>query len=136
MRASICSAPVSYTHLRFFDIADIEDGLAGQQLRLPEDALFIGVLRIGQTRGLAVAQQIERLAEHRCGGLGFLVALRRLFRESGNALFQAFEIGKQQLGLDRLGVGDRIDLVFDMLDVVILETAQDVDDRVDFADVA
>src|SRR3546814_8707307 len=53
-----------------------------------------------------------------------------------NALFEAFEVGQQQFGLDRLGVGDGIDLVLDMLNVVILETAQDMDDRVDFADVA
>src|SRR3546814_14824897 len=59
-----------------------------------------------------------------------------LFCESGNALFEAFEVGQQQFGLDRLGIGDGIDLVLDMLDVVILETAQDMDDRIDFADVA
>src|SRR3546814_1879060 len=72
-----------------------------------------------------------RLAEHRCCDLCFLVALRGLFCESGNALFEAFEVGQQQFGLDRLGIGDGIDLVLDMLDVVILETAQDMDDRID-----
>src|SRR3546814_17604872 len=56
--------------------------------------------------------------------------------ESGNAFFEAFEVGEQQFGFDRLGVGDGIDLVLDMLNVVILETAQDMDDRVDFAEVA
>src|SRR3546814_19130097 len=75
-----------------------------------------------------------RLAEHRCCDLCFLVALRGLFCESGNALFEAFEVGQQQFGLDRLGIGDGIDLVLDMLDVVILETAQDMDDRIAFAD--
>ncbi len=87
-------------------------------------------------RRLAFAQEVERLAEHRSGDLGFLVALRRLLGEGGDALFEAFEVRQQQLGLDRLGVGDGVDLVFDMLDVVILEAAQHMDDRVDLADVA
>ena len=60
----------------------------------------------------------------------------RLLGEGGDALFEAFEIGEHQFGLDRLGIGDRIDLVLDMLDVVILEAAQHMDDRVDLADVA
>src|SRR3546814_8445137 len=68
--------------------------------------------------------------------LGLLVAARCLLLKGRDALFQAFEIGQQQLGLDRLGIGDRVDPVLDMLDVVILETAQDVDDRVNLTDVA
>ena len=72
----------------------------------------------------------------RRGDLGFLVALRALLEQSGDALLEAFEVGQQQFGLDHFGVGDGIDLVGDMLDVVILEAAQDVDDGVDLADVA
>src|SRR3546814_9261516 len=79
---------------------------------------------------------VERLAEHGGRDLGLLVAARCLLLKGRDALFQAFEIGQQQLGLDRLGIGDRVDPVLDMLDVVILETAQDVDDRVNLADVA
>jgi hypothetical protein len=56
--------------------------------------------------------------------------------EVGHALFEALEVREEKLGLDHFGVGDRIDRVRDMLDVVILEAAQDVDDRVDLADVA
>ncbi len=93
-------------------------------------------LRHRQPRGLALAQQVERLAEHGGGDLRLLVALLRLLGERGDALFQAVQIGEHQLGLDRLGIGDRIDLVVDVLDVVVLETAQDMDDRVDLADVA
>ena len=72
----------------------------------------------------------------RGGDLRFLVALLAALDQVGDALFEAFEVGQQQLGLDHLGVGDRVDLVGDMLDVVILEAAQDMDDRVDLADVA
>ena len=52
-----------------------------------------------------------------------------------DAALQAVEVGKHQLGLDRLGVGHRIDAALDMGDVVILEAAQHMHDRVDLADV-
>ena len=51
-----------------------------------------------------------------------------------DALFQAIEIGQHQLGLDGLDIGDRIDLVLDMGDVVVLETAHHMDDGIDLAD--
>jgi hypothetical protein len=57
------------------------------------------------------------------------------FFSSGDALFQAFEIGEHQLGLDGLDVGDRIDAAFDMGDVAVLEAAHDMGDRVALADV-
>ena len=52
------------------------------------------------------------------------------------SLLEAFEIGKHQLGLDGLCVGDRIDAVLDVRDVVVLEAAHDIGDGVDLADVA
>ena len=85
--------------------------------------------------GLRCAQQLERLAEHARLDLRFLVALLRLLDEVGDALLEAVEVGEHQLGLDRLGVGDRIDPAFDMGDVAALEAAQDMDDRIDLADV-
>ncbi|MCY1171975.1 hypothetical protein D9M73_121010 [compost metagenome] len=105
-------------------------------MRLLEGAGFVLILGDGQPRGLAFAQQLERLAQHRSGDLGVFVALRRLLQQIGDALFEAFEVGQHQFGLDRLGIGDRIDLAFDMGDVVILEAAQHMHDRVDFADIA
>ena len=100
-----------------------------------EDARLVLVGGLGQPRRLALAQQRQRLAEHGGGGLGLLVALRRLLLEGGHALFERFEIGEHQLGLDRLGIGDRIDLALDMRHVAALEAAQHMDDRIDLADV-
>src|SRR5690606_15346250 len=40
-----------------------------------------------------------------------------------------------QLRLHRIGVRHRIDAALDMGDVVILEATQDVDDRIDLADI-
>ena len=118
------------------DVADVEDRLGGQQLRPVERELLLGVLRLGQPRRLAVAKQLQRLAEHRGLDLRLLVALLGLLGEGGDPLLEAFEVGEHQFGLDRVGVGDRIDPPLDMGDVAALEASQHVDDRVDLADVA
>ena len=57
------------------DVADVEDRLGGEQLRAFERDPLLLVLRLGEAGGLAVAQQFERLAEHRGLDLGLLVAL-------------------------------------------------------------
>ena len=56
-------------------------------------------------------------------------------RVPSEALLDAFEIGEHQFGFDGLGVGDGIDVAFDMGDVVVLEAAQHVGDGVDLPDV-
>ena len=121
--------------IAFVDVADVEHRLGGQQLRALERLCFLGILRLGQPRRLDCAQQLERLAEHRGLDLRFLVALLRLLDEVGDAPLEAVEVGQHQLGLDRLGVGDRIDPALDMGDVAALEAAQHMDDRIHLADV-
>ena len=53
----------------------------------------------------------------------------------GEPLLDALEVGQHQLGLDGLGVGERIDPALDVGDVGILEAAQHVGDGVALADV-
>ena len=72
--------------------------------------------------------------EHFLGLLGVFASALGFFFQAVDALFQAVEIGQHQLGLDRLDVGDRIDLALDVGDVAILEAAHHVDDGVDLAD--
>ena len=87
-------------------------------------------------RRLALLQQRQRLLHHRqhapCASLSLL---RGALAELHDAPLEALEVGEHQLGLDGLGVGDRIDAALDMGDVVILEAAQHMDDGVDLADV-
>lgn len=45
------------------------------------------------------------------------------------------EVGEHQLGLDGLGVGNRIDAALDMGDVAVFEAAQHMHDGIDFANV-
>ena len=120
----------------FLDIADIEHGLGGQQLRGLEHPQLLLVLDLHQPRGLAFAQQLQRLTQHLGHQLGFLVALRGLLLRGRHPLFEAFKVRQHQLGLDRVGIRNRIDAVVDVLDIVIFETAQHVDDGVDLADIA
>ena len=99
---------VAVRRLVLVDVADVEHRLGGEQLRLREQPRFLLVLGLGQPRRLAFAQQLERLAEDARGDLRFLVALLAALDEVGDALLEAFEVGEQQLGLDHLGVGDRV----------------------------
>ena len=45
------------------------------------------------------------------------------------------QVGQHQLGVDRLDVADRVDAPLDVHDVAVVEAADDVQDRVDRADV-
>ena len=86
-------------------------------------------------RRLAGLQQFERRLHHRQHGGRFLVLAAGALADLHDAALEAVEVGEHQLGLDRLGVGDRVDAALDMGDVVILEAAQHMDDGVDLADV-
>ena len=46
-----------------------------------------------------------------------------------------FEIGEDELSRDYLDVAHRVDRAGDVMNVVVLETADDLDDRINFADV-
>ena len=76
------------------------------------------------------------LFEHSDQPLRFLVAARArglgVFR---HLLFHRRQVRQRKLGVDRLDVGDRVDLARDMHDVAVLEAAHDVRDRVGLADV-
>ena len=80
------------------------------------------------------AQQDERALDQLERLLRLLVLAAHPSLEHRHALLQAVEIGEHQLGLDGLGVGDRIDAALDMDDVVILEAAEHIGDGVDLAD--
>jgi hypothetical protein len=77
-------------------------------------------------RACPLQQGFEARSDEFERSLGVLVAALAFFSTIGDALLEAFEIGEHQFGLDRLGVGDRIDLAFDVGDVVVLEAAQHV----------
>ena len=100
-----------------------------------EQLLFLG-LALDEARGLAVAQQRERAVDQIERFLRLLVLAADALLQRVDAPLQAVEVGEHQLGLDRLDVGDRIDLAADMRHVRIVEAAHHMRDGVDLADVA
>ena len=116
------------------DVADVEDGLRGEQAEHLEQALLLG-LALDEAGGLALAQERQGAVDEVEGFLGLLVVALGLLLERGDALLEAVEVGQHQLGLDGLDVGDRVDLALDMGDVRVLEAAHHMGDGVDLADI-
>ena len=117
----------------FVHVADIQNGLRGQQLQAA-DGLFLA-LGDGGAGGAAVLQRRDQGFHDGDQGRTFLVAAAGAFLRGNQAFFQAFQVRQHQLGLDHVGIAQRIDGAFDMRHVAVLEAAQDVDDGVDLADI-
>ena len=90
---------------------------------------------VGGARGFASRKGSKAFSITRELRLGVFIARLGLLLDRADALLQTFQVGQHQLGLDRIGIGEWIDAVLDVGDVVILEAAQNVSDRVDLADV-
>src|SRR5207248_9249824 len=88
----------------------------------------------GHAGGLASAERYDRGVHHRDVGLGLLVAGFGPLPLPGDAPLEARQVGDHQFGVDRLGIGYRIDLARHVRDLAVLVAAHDVDDGVDFAD--
>ena len=99
-----------------------------------ERALLLG-LALDESRRLTVAQKRQRAIDEIKRLFRLLVAALGFFVQGIHPLFEAFEIGQHQLGLDRLDIGDRIDAALDMRDVGILKAAHDMGDGIDLADI-
>ena len=123
-----------FTAADFLDVAHVDDRFRRKQLQRREDWLLLG-RDVGHAGRLAVPQGDQRLLHHGELRLGFLVAGLRLLLGSSAALIQALHVGEHELGLDHLGIGQRIDAVLDVGYVVVLEAAQHIGDGIDFADV-
>jgi len=117
------------------DIANVKHWLARHELHLFEDRQLFGIELTNDTsRGLAIAEgcndnlrDIEKGSSLLVAALGFLGGILLAF-------FQAFEIGQHQFGVHDFGIAQWIDGSLDMRDFAF-ETAQQVQDRIDFANV-
>ncbi|MNI48331.1 hypothetical protein D3C73_1028900 [compost metagenome] len=110
--------------------------MRGQEVEALENLDLFRCQRLQENTGrLAFVQKLDDLFHHRQLGDRFLVLAGGSLAGLFDAALQAFEVGEHQLGLDRVGVANRVDLALDMGDVVIFEAAQHVDDGVDFADI-
>ena len=117
------------------DIGDVHRRLHREQEERLQRVLLLGV-EIGRARGPALVEHRLDLLQHRDDPLRFLVAGRaRGFSYFAICFVDRGEVGERELGVDRLDVGDGIDLARDVHDVVVVEAAHDVRDRVGLADV-
>jgi uncharacterized glyoxalase superfamily protein PhnB len=83
----------------------------------------------------AVGQRRLRGGQQPVGLHRLAVAALQLADKPGAALLDAFEIGQHQLGVDGVGIGQRVDPTLDMGDIVIGKAAQHMGDRIDLADI-
>ncbi|MNT20301.1 hypothetical protein D3C72_1556070 [compost metagenome] len=97
--------------------------------------LLVLLGHLGQARGLAVAQLLERKVDQLQRQLGFLVAALGALLDLNATALQALEVGQHQLGFDDLEVRNGVDAVLDVGDVVIDEAARDKGHGVAVADV-
>ncbi len=88
----------------------------------------------GEARRLAFAQERQHALDQFERLLGLLVLAADLLLEDGYAPLQTVEIGEHQLGLDGVGIFDRIDAALDMDHVLVLEAAEHIGDGIDLAD--
>ena len=118
------------------DVRDVEDLLQRQQPRSRTQRLLLGGRAPG--RAPACPRRGPRAGARRSRAICFSSlargALERLLRAL-DALVDGLEVLEAELGVDGADVGDRIDAALDVDDVVVLEAADDVRDRVGLADV-
>ncbi len=96
--------------------------------------LFSG--RVGETRRLAAVEPVTHLEQQRQFFLHLLVAAFGLFLGAVDALLHGLQVGEVEFGLDHLDVAQRIDGAVDVDDVLVLEAAHDMGNRIDLADMA
>ena len=116
------------------DVGHVEDRLGREQPEFLHRHL-LGLVERERAERLLRQQVGEALFHHVDFELGILVgALGRTF-QLGQAVFQMLDVGQHQLDLDRLHVGDGVDLAGHVDHVGILEAADHLQNGVDLADV-
>ena len=131
MRVGIFGGPGEFV---FGDVAGVDGALGGKQEELLHDGLVF-IAELEGERGFPLIEvghddvdEFDFLLRFLVAALGFLFAGDAAFFERGH-------VGEDELGVDDLDVADRIDGAEFVDDVVVFETADDLDDGVGFADV-
>ena len=118
----------------FRDVAGKEGRLDREEKQFSRDRTFVFGKREDRRGPPGVEMSRKLPAEIRLRLRLFVLPLREAL-----GLVKGFRNGLQvrqdELGRDRLDIGDRIELVRDVHDVLVFETSHDFDDRVHLADV-
>ena len=117
-------------------IAHVKHRLGRQQLELRKP-LF---LRLGQTGGApcrhAVGKLLQKFFHQRQHGFGVFVLAAGFFGQIGHPLFQRVQIRQHQFRINGIRVTDGINPAIDMGDVLVIKTAQNMGNSIDFSDIA
>ena len=128
-------------HVVVRNVGAVDDLLVGEEVELPDYALYrVRLLARERADALALLEVLEeRGARLRLGtqrGLGL-----RLLPDAVVALLELLHVSEDEFGLDDLRIADGVDgrglvsAFLDVDDVVVLEAADDMEDRVALADV-
>ena len=98
---------------------------------MPSTQIVVG--HRGRAGRSAIAQGIECQLHQFNLRLGVAVAALGFFAERVCTSLKALEISDHQFGFDRFRIGNRINAPFDVRHVFVFEAPQDMDDRVDLA---
>src|ERR1043165_190982 len=127
---SLCAAEIGFSN-----VAGEERRLRAEQKKIARDFLFLGSEIEGDGRFPGVEMR-KQLVNHRRFSLRALRSGPHFLLQTIMAFLERPEIGQDQLRIDHLDVADRVNRAADVMDIGILETTHDLDDRVYFADVA
>jgi hypothetical protein len=117
------------------DVGDEHRRLGGDEAERLQHRLLLLAEGDGAHRP-GLVERGAALLEHVDQALGFLVVARLGdLDRAGERLLDGGEVGEAELGLDHLDVRHRVDLAGDVDHVLVLEAADDVDDRVGLAHV-
>ena len=116
------------------DVCNIHRRLARDQAQRREQREIVGG-HVERAHRLGQVEVGDRLLDNPAQALGILVAGARSLLGAMQPLFGGLQICQREFGLDHLDIRNRVDLACHVDDVVILEAAHHVDDRVGFANV-
>ena len=115
------------------DVGHVENRLRCQEAEFL-DGGPLGLIQRERAKWLFGNQVGEAFLHHLDLELGILVGPLGRPLQLGQAVFQMLDVGEHQFDLDCLHVGDRIDLARHMDHIGILEAADNLENRVDLAD--
>ena len=121
---------------RLLDVADVEHRLGTQQVEGRELALGCLIVQVERARRASALQQGERRLDRREPILRLPVTAAGTFDRSLALPLQAFEVGEHELRLDQLDVVQGIDRTGAVRHLVVLETANQVEQGIHLAHVA
>ena len=121
-------------HVGLVHVADVEHRLRGDEAEGAHRERLLGGELEAADRA-AFVQALEAAPEDLDAKLRLLVAGAGLPAGLVEGALDLLQVGEHQLGADRVDVAERVDRAGDMHDVVVLEAADDLKDRVDLADV-